>query len=1171
MKITRIMKGKRLLPLVALAAMSLVACGGGNKKSDSASQPDSIVSASESKSSAASSSKSSSSRSSSEAPHVHNFQEVAAENGDDYKVMKCTADDAKYLMKAVSAVDAGTTQIAENEKFGKGQSLKYTFTLKKNYKVNFQIGLKISSSSHTDRKFQTYAEGASTDDPFESNSANDGTQRYWLLVNGTRVEVTNTKSYGDNGMNTDEFTEVTLVDEFDLTAGVNTIELCSHASTGYRLFVGNEVRLGVISESEPTPVEKSLDFKKIELKEADGKAIISFEHEFAGYTEAELKALTPYFDAQENPKAVTGGWDGAWRRYTNVTDDSGLRKPNQTYVADLVPLDIVVDGNKVAFNFDVTNFDNYGYTLHFDALNSTLDVINTDNYADFKKGEDIELYEIIVGEKKYGLQCVSNDQDGDFFWGCFGLWVADKPADPIPSDHTHSMVDINHAKLDDEIVEEIKKCSEDTYYEISWNAQADGKTSNGFDGNGKLSGNGTGYVEYKVFAPVAMNARLYSGMTYNTSNLWTRETASDQSIWYNYKSSEAGWKYKLELNGNEIDQSKEKFTLGEEEYTVDQLTFADFGGGSSGAKIEAPWAELQLNKGLNTIRITRLTGYAVNFQNFIIKGLERQLPKVLTYVANSAKVIDVEGKATLSLDFDIGGYTAEEIAALSPQLDFQEVGGAWNKLVQEVKLELDGDIAKLTVDLDHLAFNTYLTHCDLTGTAASIPDFKLPESFEEVYKIGGKKVTLRSVQGSTAQAGYWGCLGFILEDASAKVFHYLDAEARLVDGKACLVIKGDYENYTQAEMNELAATFDIEVNPNHSKHNPENTQTGRTVIDGAQVVAKDDGTFEMIVDITAINWGTYWTHTGIGGAAGDVKLAKAVDSSVKVGNKTYQVYCNPQGQTNETFWGNVALIIEQEAIALSKPIGTFNGVASVSGADTPVIIAIADDMINVKINGVEIAGASFTSFNPATGEFAIALDATYGNLTGTYDSENNSLKNCSIDGPAAAAVGNNGSIVLNGAKLFYDMEGTTEELQAIFQRRDRTSGNWVNDDKVAAEATNVAAGEGALKRDAAENNAVAIALKSDLAQAQNLKYIGLWVYNPSETDITLRTWVYKATGFNSNAEIGTMVAKAGQWTYVSMGFSAANIYNFQISVWNDSPNSLASLGVELVCDNIALF
>ena len=48
MKVTKIMKGKRLLPLVALAAMSLVACGGGNKKSsDQPSQPDTSVPAEE--------------------------------------------------------------------------------------------------------------------------------------------------------------------------------------------------------------------------------------------------------------------------------------------------------------------------------------------------------------------------------------------------------------------------------------------------------------------------------------------------------------------------------------------------------------------------------------------------------------------------------------------------------------------------------------------------------------------------------------------------------------------------------------------------------------------------------------------------------------------------------------------------------------------------------------------------------------------------------------------------------------------------------------------------------------------------------------------------------------------------------------------------------------------
>ena len=130
------MKGKRLLPLVALAAMSLVACGGGNKKSsDQPSQPDSVQPASESKSSAApSSSKQSSaqeSKSSAPAVHVHNFQEVTAESGEDYKVMKCTEDDAKYLSKAVAAAEADSTGHADGsesaDKFGKGQFFNFKF------------------------------------------------------------------------------------------------------------------------------------------------------------------------------------------------------------------------------------------------------------------------------------------------------------------------------------------------------------------------------------------------------------------------------------------------------------------------------------------------------------------------------------------------------------------------------------------------------------------------------------------------------------------------------------------------------------------------------------------------------------------------------------------------------------------------------------------------------------------------------------------------------------------------------------------------------------------------------------------------------------------------------------------------------------------------------------
>ena len=62
--------------------------------------------------------------------------------------------------------------------------------------------------------------------------------------------------------------------------------------------------------------------------------------------------------------------------------------------------------------------------------------------------------------------------------------------------------------------------------------------------------------------------------------------------------------------------------------------------------------------------------------------------------------------------------------------------------------------------------------------------------------------------------------------------------------------------------------------------------------------------------------------------------------------------------------------------------------------------------------------------------------------------------------------------------------------------------------------------------------------------------------------------MYKATGLNSNFEIGGVTAKANGWTYVAMGFGSQNgygaSYNFQIADFNNS-------NVFLTFDNIYLF
>ena len=423
------MKGKRILPLVALAAMSLVACG--PKQGGSSIQPSNDPSSNSSVESPSVESKSE--------KHVHNFQENSAESSGKLKVMECAEHDAKYLKIAVADADEGSTGVADGsesaDKFGKGQSFKWTIKLKKNYKVNFQLGFKLSSSSHGDRKFQTYAEGASSSDSFESNSANDGTQRYWLLVNGERVEVTNTKTYSENNMGTDSFTEVELIDSLDLKAGKNVLEFCSHASTGYRLFVGGDVLMDVLEESEP---------------------------------------------------------------------------------------------------------------------------------------------------------------------------------------HAHDLEAIEHEKGEGEVAVEAKKCKVDDYYEVSWSATDEAATSQGFT-NGKF-GKVDDYVEYKVWSPIAMNARLYAYGTYNKSNVKGVDSSEHHTVWYDWRADHDGYKTKIEVNGEEIDQDAQVAEIDGEEISIKDLNFPDLGYQASSEEVlEMPWVNVPVSKGANVIRITRTHGYGHAYQKFTLK------------------------------------------------------------------------------------------------------------------------------------------------------------------------------------------------------------------------------------------------------------------------------------------------------------------------------------------------------------------------------------------------------------------------------------------------------------------------------------------------------------------------------------------------------------------------
>ena len=199
------------------------------------------------------------------------------------------------------------------------------------------------------------------------------------------------------------------------------------------------------------------------------------------------------------------------------------------------------------------------------------------------------------------------------FWGNLGFKVTQhvEPVAPL-----HNLQPVEHTVGEGESAVTIQKCADDDYYEVAWNAQA-ATDKNGFDTNGKLSGNDSGYVEYKVYSPVAQKVRLFSTMSFNTSNQYKRSDGTgDQSIWHDYKSSEAGDKYIIKVNNTEIDQSTQTYKVGEEDVLIPQLMYADFGGT---APIEAAWVEFNVNAGINTINIMRHTGYAVNFQSFALK------------------------------------------------------------------------------------------------------------------------------------------------------------------------------------------------------------------------------------------------------------------------------------------------------------------------------------------------------------------------------------------------------------------------------------------------------------------------------------------------------------------------------------------------------------------------
>ena len=264
---------------------------------------------------------------------------------------------------------------------------------------------------------------------------------------------------------------------------------------------------------------------------------------------------------------------------------------------------------------------------------------------------------------------------------------------------------------------------------------------------------------------------------------------------------------------------------------------------------------------------------------------------------------------------------------------------------------------------------------------------------------------------------------------------------------------------------------------------------------------------------------------------------------------------------------------------VAYPAGTFK--ATITGnqlGDALAVIASGQDgTVIVKIGTYDVGATGYTSYNPSTGAFTIATTGSVkvgntnravGNITGTYNSGNNTLTGVGVSGALKSYISNNNSYTFSLPSYWWGCDENTSGLQNIFKRR-YMSGSWQvdngNSDRITQNTTQYVGGGSSVKLRGYGSGAVALNLKNDQAMS-SVSNLSFWVYNPSASNVTVRLWIYAATNFGSNSEIvnGGVTATAGQWTFIRMGFSSQTIYNFQLADFTNS-------GTYLSFDNICVF
>ena len=414
-------------------------------------------------------------------------------------------------------------------------------------------------------------------------------------------------------------------------------------------------------------------------------------------------------------------------------------------------------------------------------------------------------------------------------------------------------------------------------------------------------------------------------------------------------------------------------------------------------------------------------------------------------------------------------------------------------------------------------------------------------------------LTAQSLLGYTGSANVAYSTDYATRDVEGVTFRYQQIGA-YTNGFAGMQFRNklsDSNNGTKSNLNNTTALPAAIESIDLVWHASKNIQANNNVL---KITFGKDNTFAANTEVKMLNTEADVKNMTVTPEGKDFTFVKIeIDDSF-----TYTCY-----------WDTIKLnLAESGEQQVALPVGNYSGHATaLDDSSVFVFVALGDEVAYIEAAGQKVYATY--AFDGATNEVTIT-DATLGTVTATYNEADNALKNVTLTGSLAAMLKNNGQFNLNGAKYFWNCDGTTDELKAGFNRREQSNG-WVVNDTTNAGLTSVdgVAGQG-VKIAGNTSYAVSLVLKTNLgSDVESTAQIGFWVYNSSESDITLRQWMFTGADLSNGKEQGNVTAKAGQWTFCRMGF-ASGTTPISLQVRNFSLADFTKSGVDLIFDNISL-